>query len=273
MIAVLRRGRARVRGLGGVRVARPGWRFWVMGLAGLAAYAVFLVLHWPVAHAWEQIQRHGALPPGIEVGGLEGTVWRGRAVALDVQGFAVERLSWQVAGWPLLLGRLEVTGEASLEDGFMEGAAVVSRHGVGVDTFSGRVPARRLEPVAAGFSPRPPRLEGSIAFSVARLEMDRGGAVRALDGRVAWHDAVVTVDARAELGGMTSTLGVDGGGTVVGRLGDTGGPLVLDGEWRLTPDGRYVLDARADTRPEAEAVLAQTLALFGHRISVEGRLR
>ncbi len=256
---------------GGRRRVLPGPRVWIGVFAGLIAYAGFLIAQWPASHAWEQAQRHLQIPPGVEVGGLQGTVWEGRAVNLEVQGFAVESFSWRVPFRPLLRGRLVVEIDASLDGGFVEGRATAWADGVRVDGASGRVPARRVEEVVAGFSPRPPQLEGSIAFSVERLEAGFDGWPRALDGRIAWHDAAVTVDYRAELGGVTSTLGIDGDGVLFGRLGDTGGPLALDGEWRLRPDGSYTLDTRAETRSGADEVLVQTLAMLGNRVSLEGQ--
>lgn len=255
---------------------RRAW--WGLAAVGLAAFLVFMVARWPAAHAWELARERMELPPGVEVGAVTGTVWRGAIHGLRVEGVAITKLDWELRPTSLLRGRLDGSCDASLADGHARGRFSVDRRGVTLLDADGRLAMSVLAEAAARIGGRSPDLEGTLLFAIPRARIDFAGSIETLEGRMAWHDAAVTVDRHARLGGFDARFEDDGEGGVVGTIEDTGGPLALSGDWRLGSDGRYGIDVVADTRAEAEPALGETLEMLGPRetdgfhIGLEGAL-
>lgn len=75
--------------------------------AGLLLYLALLIAKLPA------IQVLGRMPlEGINLQGVQGTIWQGTAHSLGVQGWRVNQLTWQLEFWPLLLGDIAVTLDA-----------------------------------------------------------------------------------------------------------------------------------------------------------------
>lgn len=250
----------------------------LLALSGIAvvAYAASLVATWPASHAWEHVERQAPVPDGLHVALIEGTVWDGSALGVSAGGLAVDRVSWALEPGSLLRGRAGFHIEADVPGGHAQAELAAGSSGIRLEGARGRLPADQLEPLARAWTEQL-ILEGLVTFSVDTAHLDRRGALQELDGHLAWQDAVVTVDHRVSLGGLESTL-ADDQGAIGGELEDTGGALRLDGSWRLEPDGRYTLDAVADTRDGAPGVLTRSLEMAGPRreegvqLSIEGRL-
>ena len=258
---------------------RLGAGFWGLLALGLVSYAGLLLAQWPASHAWSMAQRHLALPAELHVGPLEGTVWEGRATSISGAGIRADHLAWELRPTSLLAGRAVVDVRAGLDDGHAEGTITARTGEVAIDGLAGRLPARNLGPAASELSGEAVRLDGTITFAIERLRASYPPAPEliTLEGRAGWHEAAVTVDHRVELGGVTTTLASEGG-AATGMLDDTGGPLALDGTWRLAPDGAYTMEALVDTRAGAASALEQTLEMAGPRreegieLRLEGRL-
>lgn len=277
MIGRLRGWRAGIRKSGGRCPWLPGRRFWGFALLGGMAYLAFIVANWPAAHAWMLAERHLGVPDDVQVGGVDGTVWDGRGIQVGTRDLQAERIRWRVRPMALLTGRLEVTVEGAMGDGFAEGRAILTPDGLRLHGFNGQVPAAPWSRVAARFGEEV-LLGGTFAFAIERLELDPEGRLQQADGRLAWHDAAVTVDEHVELGGLTSQLRAEDG-ALLGELGDTGGPLALSGVWWLDPAGAsYELDAVVDTREGAADILTRNIEMAGPRrddgvhIGIEGTL-
>ncbi|MFP4610362.1 MAG: type II secretion system protein N [Thiohalophilus sp.] len=255
------------------RLARLPWSaFGWLGL-GLLFYLLFLLARWPANHAWQQIDDRGMLPPRLEVNTVAGTIWHGELRRLNVAGTEINRVRWQVRFGTLLRGRLGVDIDAASEGGFLRGRVHLSPTRLGAENISGRLPAKRLEPIIARYSPMPTQVAGQLALAVEKLAMDHDGAIEDLDGRLAWHDGSVTVDNTVfKVGGLMSRFQANDG-VIHGELDDDGGPLALDGQWQLRPDGRYRLDARPRARDQASDALRNALAPLDDRVQLEGRLK
>ncbi len=248
--------------------AALGW----LGL-GLLFYLMFLLARWPASHAWQQFDDRGMLPPRVQVDTVAGTIWHGELQQLSVAGMTINRLRWQVRFGALLRGRLGVDLDARTEGGFLRGHVHLSPLQLGADKINGRLPAKRLEPIVARYSPIPTQLDGQLALAVEKLAMDHDGAVKQLNGRIAWQEGRIEADNTLfELGGLISDLRANDG-VIHGKLSDDGGPLALDGQWQLRPDGRYRLDARPVARDQASDALRNALAPLGSRLQLEGRLK
>lgn len=243
----------------------PGWRFWALSLLGLVAYVTFLLASLPASLAWEAAQRYVPIPPQVEVGSLSGTIWKGRALAVGSSRLQAEQVSWRVRPAALLKGAVVIELKGSIADGFAEGSLQLTRNRVSITVLNGRFPAFPWSSVAEQLTGQAVTLDGSFTFAIDLLELDYAGKISRADGRLAWHEAAITVDRHAELGGITTTL-TAADGWLSGDLGDTGGALNLAGEWRLNPlDGKYEVNAVVDTRENAAEILTRSLEMFGPR--------
>src|SRR5512134_514176 len=65
--------------------------------AGFAAFLVFLIAMVPAAQLAQR------LPAGVELGGVAGTIWSGRARTLTVQGHPLGAIDWSCRPWRLVL--------------------------------------------------------------------------------------------------------------------------------------------------------------------------
>lgn len=255
------------------RLARIPWSvFGWLGL-GLLFYLIFLLARWPANHAWQQIDDLGMLPPRLQVNTVAGTIWHGELQQLNVAGMAINRVRWQVRFGTLLVGRLGVDIDAATEGGFLRGRIHLSPMRLGAEKISGRLPAKRLEPIIARYSPMPTQVDGQLALAVENLAINHDGTIQRLDGRLAWQQGRVEVDNTLfELGGLMSDLQANDG-IIHGKLSDDGGPLALDGQWELRPNGHYRLDAQPRARDQASNALRNALAPLGSRLQLEGRLK
>lgn len=77
---------------------RPGKLVLLVAL-GLFVYAAALIWQVPAGWLWQQARAAVALPPGVQVQQVSGTLWDG-AAGLSVAGYPV-RIDWQL-GWPSL---------------------------------------------------------------------------------------------------------------------------------------------------------------------------
>jgi len=255
------------------RLSRLPWS--ALGLLGLGLlfYLFFLLARWPASHAWQQFEDMGMLPPRVQVNTVAGTIWHGELQQLKVEGMVINRVRWQVRFGTLFRGRLGIDLDAATEGGFLRGRVHISPTRLGAENINGRLPAKRLEPIITRYSPMPTQLDGQLALAVENLAIDHDGAVKQLDGRLAWQEGRVEVDNTVfELGGLMSDLRANDG-VIHGKLSDDGGPLALDGQWQLRPDGRYRLDARPVARDQASDALRNALAPLGNRLQLEGRLK
>lgn len=254
------------------RLSRLPWPlFGLLGL-GLLFYLIFLLARWPADHAWQQIERLGILPSEVQVRSVAGTLWHGELHQLEVAGMVINRVRWQVRFGTLFRGRLGLDLDVATEGGFLRGRLHISPWRLGAEDISAQLPAKRLEPVIANYTPMAVQIGGQLALAVKTLSADHDGAIREFDGRLAWHDGNLGVDNTVfKLGGLMSDL-QSNDGVVQGELSDDGGPLALDGQWQLHPDGQYRLDARPVARGQASDALRDALAPLGNRVQLEGSL-
>jgi general secretion pathway protein N len=213
-------------------------RFLLLFLLILVVLAVALLALFParVAVDWAG-DRLGAL----QLEGVGGTVWRGHAQQARLYGQPLGTLGWNVDPRGLLGRRLDL--DLRLDGSEFQGASAVSHHGNVTTLREARLvmPAERLQPAldVPALNTR-----GRVEIDLAHAELV-GGFPRRLEGRALWRDAAVDGAAAAQLGDLLAEFTTDAGGALIGTVSDQGGPLMLDGQFRL-----------AFTGYEADAVLA-----------------
>lgn len=224
------------------------------GLAVLLALALGVAL-FPARTAMEWL---GPRLGGLRLEEVGGTIWNGHAGMLYLRGHKLGRLHWQVHPGSLLQSRL--AADLQLEGEQLKGEAEASLSGPRDGHFRQvrlTLPAERLAPLLD--------IPALTPLGRVELELDEvqvvDGLPRRLNGEAIWRDAAVAGRAAARLGELRAEFASQPDGSVVGVVNDLGGPLELQGSFRLALSGyeaEAILGAR-DGHPE----VAQALGWVG----------
>lgn len=222
--------------------------------AGIAAFLVFMVAMIPAR------QLAGRLPPGIELQGVGGTIWSGRASGLAVNGAPLGALHWSCRPWRLFalewscrVNLRPPGGDVSADlSGGLDGEVLASG-------IAGQVPISAFEGIAT-----PRGWSGNLELDVQRLRIVEQRPAEAV-GRL-FVRSLKAPGPRGELLGdfeLTVGEGTVGTETLSGRLRDLGGPLRVRGAIELRRDGSYLLSGEVAPGPGAGPAIFDTLAFLG----------
>ncbi len=222
--------------------------------AGTAAFLAFMVAMVPAT------QLASRLPPGIEMQGVGGTIWSGKASGLRINGAPLGALEWSCRPWRLLLLQWscgvnlrppggEVT--ADLSGGF-DGDFVASG-------ITGQVPIAAFEGLAT-----PRGWNGLLQLDVERLRIAGQRPIEAV-GQLFVRSLKAPGSGGQLLGDfeLVAGEGAVGTDTLNGRLRDLGGPLRVRGAIELKPDGSYLMSGEVAPGPGAGPAIFDTLSFLG----------
>jgi general secretion pathway protein N len=198
-----------------------------IGLLFALAIGVALVVTFPAHLAW---QWFGPEHPRLRVEGIEGRVWKGRAARVWYDEEYLGAVDWTLPMGSVL--RREPDLSFYLSGGMVtaSGQAIRGRdRRLRLPRLQVDLPARLAEPALDI-----PALvmQGVIEIELRDVELSRFGLERAR-GRLMWRDASVSGAAEALLGDLYAEVEAPSLGLIEGRLYDGGGPLSLDGWFRL----------------------------------------
>lgn len=224
---------------------------------GLVAYLVFLIATLPAARAWawfgNQIPLAGY--------GLTGTVWSGRAAVFQDEVRRLEAVQWELHPLQLLRGRLGVDLRARLPDeGRLRGELSLAPGGLEAENLRVDMPAPALLRWAE--IQLPVRIDGRFEAAMQALTVE-GQNLTYADGILNWNDASLNLGRQPlPLGNVALRL-QPADGAIIGKLMNQNSPLQLNGELRLTPDGKFTLDMTARMAEGADPEAKQTFAAVG----------
>lgn len=219
-------------------------------------YLAFLVATVPatLVHGW--IAARAALPVGLS--GIDGTLWRGRAVSARIGPATVDGPAWTFRPGALFLGRLEFDVDAGVAGGTLRARAGWPLFGAPY-ARDARLNAPLNDLVMLVGEPDM-GLRGRLDADIARLRL-RDAPVPALEGTVSVSDAGIGPPLDLALGGLAIDLTTDDEGSVVGALRDTGGTLRAQGTVLVQQNGAWRLQAELAAR-EGQDDLARALAMI-----------
>ena len=222
--------------------------------AGVAAFLVCLVAMVPA----NQLARR--LPAGVELNGVGGTIWSGRARSLTVDGRTLGGLQWSCRPWPLLALRWSCTASLSPRGGEVSADLSGDFGGeVAGKNLQGRVPIAAFEGIAT-----PRGWSGDLELDLDELRLV-GNRPTAATGTLFLRGLRGPGAGGQVLGDFELTVGEGtvGGEVLNGRLRDLGGPLRVRGSIELGQDGRYLLTGEAAPGPGAGPAIFDTLSFLG----------
>ncbi|HCB1358671.1 TPA: type II secretion system protein N [Klebsiella variicola subsp. variicola] len=188
------------------------------------------------------------LPPGVQVGSLSGSVWRGAAQPVYWHGERLERLAWSLtlAGWQVSLSDPRgVEGQARLW-GLRD-----LRLQEGRLTAPASLLSRWL------MSTMPVSAEGEVTFSLAEAHFSEGRCRQITAGGAQWRQARLHSPVGSlELAQVNGTFRCTADGAVALTLRQDSHQLSLSGQGTLSPDGRYLFRGTLQPRQGMPPLLA-----------------
>lgn len=215
------------------------------GIAGGLLLALYLL--WLTATAPARLLVP-MLPPGVQVGSLSGSVWRGAAQPVYWHGERLERLTWSLtlAGWQVSLSDPRgVEGQARLW-GLRD-----LRLQEGRLTAPASLLSRWL------MSTMPVSAEGEVTFSLAEAHFSEGRCRQITAGGAQWRQARLHSPVGSlELAQVNGTFRCTADGAVALTLRQDSHQLSLSGQGTLSPDGRYLFRGTLQPRQGMPPLLA-----------------
>lgn len=229
-------------------------RAWQVAASAAALYLIVLLWTLPAAVVLPRLVT--GTPAAL--GGIEGTLWRGSAATLVVDGFPVYALRWRVEPRGLLRARLQAQVEGRLDEGFIRGRVGYSPVGgrLQVENAQG---ATRLARLAgpAGFT----GADGNLSLQLELLVLEAGWPTR-LSGRLGVGGLSIQELARQPLGDFEASFRLDGE-EIVADLADIAGMLELQAQLKLTRELRWDLQGEVAPRADAPAGLREAISMLG----------
>lgn len=202
-----------------------------------------------------------ALPAGIGVGELAGTVWQGEARDIVWRGAGLAHLRWRLAfsgalpGWQISfsdpsglrgLAWLQGLSALTLRDARLIVPAGVAGRGL---TQAGSVDA-----------------EGLITLEIAEARFSPAGCQQISEGRARWQDATLSSPAGSlTLASVSGKFSCTPAGALALSISQDSHQLSLSGQGTLAPDGSYAFRGTLQSRQSTPALLAALIARGGRQ--------
>ncbi len=243
---------------------------WLVVLA-IAAYIVFAIVTLPASVLFGQFR-----DAGVTAAGVEGTVWKGHAELLQVQGVNVGRVEWDLHALALLALKIRADINVSRPDGFLRSQVEWASGAVRFSDLTGSVPLSALSAIA------PQGWSGTVNLRFAELALDDGWPIEA--NGTAEILNIESVTRRSPLSGsykitLPAPNTQPAEGVLIGAINDLDGPLQIAGTIELKRDRSYLIKGLVAARPDAPRNLAQQLQILGppdaqgrRQFSLEGTL-
>ena len=210
----------------------------------------------------------------VQLGEVEGTLWRGQANPVSINDQPIGAMSWTLSPLSLLGARIDAN--VSLRGDTYNGDSAISvrrDRSVRVRDLRVTLPAQRLQPA---LDIPALVLRGEVEISIAQAEL-HGGFPSAVQGRATWKNAAVAGSAEAQLGELITDFASTPDGGIAGSVKDGGGPLQAEGSYDANLLGyRADVSLRArDGNPqviEALQYIGQPQADGSAKLEIRGKL-
>jgi len=210
---------------------KPVWR----GIAlGAGAYLLFLIVNVPAAWVAARI---GGVMPQVQLSGIDGSLWSGRADQLRFDPVILEQVQWRWHPFALALGRLEYRVEGRWGDNPVAMSAGASLFG---GAYLRDVSATGPVQSWAAALALPVEASGDLSLALDQVRFAKPGGAPILRGAARWTSATVTGPVALDLGQVNLDLAPDGDVTH-GTVKAQDGALLVDGTVDLDASGQYNL--------------------------------
>lgn len=233
---------------------RAHLRAWLLGTA---AFLLFLIAGLPAAYVAPWVERHA---PGLQLDGVSGSVFDGRAESVRYGGAGLGAADWSfdwLAPFTASLGY-----HLHVHDADRDLSARVDKGlgGLRVRGLKGRVSVASLD----RWLPLPSHsVSGTLLLDLASLQW-KTDRLQSISGQVELDDGVMTWPSAYTLGSFRMELGPASGGGTTAEIHDLASPLRLNAKLSLEADGHYRLTGILAAKDPTDAASRKLLAQLGN---------
>lgn len=235
---------------------------WIKYLSlGLVVYVVFLVARFPANQAYfllEDYLEEAQIP--VELYELNGTIWSGKSARLVYNNKNFDNVSWQFLPLDILKGKLSLAFSFKNTDSYARLIASKSLFGsVTLENLNASMSAQEILSLAKipAF-----KLGGEFTLNLPQLAI-KDKKLDSLNGRLVWTKAESMFPQKLVMGDIFANMSTADDGVVNVVLGDGGGPLELNGNLTVSPDGKYDLSTEMASREGRNSNLGRSLGFIG----------
>lgn len=169
----------------------------------LSAYLLLLIIKLPA----QQVINRLSLPPNVSLHGISGTIWQGQAIAANINGLPIQKISWSMDFLPLLLGNISAdikAGNIREQDAIaINGKLVVSGSRLQLNNVQAYLPTNLM--ISLLPLPFPVKAEGRFKIDID--ELDYAKSCQILKGKGQWLNAQVAgLNQMIQLGDFTANM-------------------------------------------------------------------
>lgn len=246
---------------------------------GLPLYLLFVIALFPATQAYRFVSEPlGKAIPELNLTGIDGSVWSGRAGMVVFRKALLGEVSWELSTLSLLLGKAKLKALLQSENGYLQSnlSTPLTGGALALTGIEGQLPLAEL----LRFTPYlPVVLEGRLSLNLSELELTADGRMQRAEGTAMWHQAAMTAPQELPLGDLKLALHTEEDGKVIGDISDQGGPLKVEGKVEYSPDGSYRVNGTVAAAENAPESLAKALGWLGkpdpqgrYRLNYNGKL-
>ena len=237
-------------------------------IIGLVTFVVGLVVLFPARLAYQWFA-----PPGVEIAGIDGSIWRGSADAAQTGGLYVQDLNWRMQPLKILTGRIGFGIEANPPSGFLQANVALGAGGAtDVSDLTASLSLDSLQQFV-----RMPGLAGTMNIRFDRLSLRDGLPVSA-NGTVEIANLRAPMVHRAPIGGFRAEFFTQEAG-VVASVEDTDASIDLAGSLTIAADRSYEFVGLVAPKENTPAQLVEQMRFLGtanergqYELRLEGQL-
>lgn len=214
-------------------------------IAGVLTLFSALVILFPARVAFNWFA-----PPGINLGGIDGTVWSGTAHHMSIEGTYVSDIRWRAMPLKLITGKMAVAVSGKFASGFIETDVALGFGGdVYLTNLAGSLPVQSLQQ-SIGMT----GLQGVLNVQFEYLRFSDGLPVAA-KGTAEVSGLLLPLVSSMPIGGFRAEFFTQGDG-IGASVEDTDGLVDLAGSLNIADDGNYqflgLLAATPATPPQLQ---------------------
>jgi len=231
---------------------KPWWR---SVLLGTVAYLLFLLMAAPAVKVLPLFQSR---LQNIQLAGVEGSLWSGKAAQLDVSPLQLKDVHWSFRPFSLFVGRAEFKVRGQLQAQRIKakvGSTLLGRPYL--SDLRGRVSANDL---FYWLGLKQVQLGGQLHFHIDEVEWPESG-LPAMAGTAWWSSARLVSPVELVLDKVRLETRIEDVVTR-GKLQTSDGALLVQADVELKPDGAYRFDADIQQKGELPQAVSKFLSTF-----------
>lgn len=242
-------------------------------LVGLISYLISLVTLAPLNLIWSYLPK----PEGLQVGAVEGLLWRGEAYNIQLpiaNSPTLQRFNWEFQAPLLLQGQVALKWDTQVLGGTASGICGLNwRTQVHCQTLEWDLPANVVKQLAPDYAFIIPDLAGQLRGNAFDLIWARQGLPQ-FSGQLAWDNPETLTGMPMNLGKAfkVALSGEEAG--IKGFATSEQTPIDITGsQINLTPTGHYQLEILIRATPETPNNLRQGLDMMFGMAQADGTYR